>query len=189
MPERVANDVFHRIRGGAKAEAVVRHVQEGRLLLEFSLSPKTRTRFEFPYVPTMSPALLDSIYLRSHVFDAIRSHEESPPASPSNAVARQSNYALPLLATELIDSLLVEARPSKWTQVSSNDILMRKFLEGYFTYEYPWQFLFHKDYFLEDMVSGGNRFCSPLLVNALLAKACVCAPVMLGLFGLELGQR
>jgi hypothetical protein len=172
MPERDAADVFRRIRGGAKADGIVRHVQEGSLLLELSLTPETRTRYDFPYVPTIPPALLESIYFRSHIFDAIRSHEQSPPGSP-NAVARQSNYAMPLFTAEVVDSLLAEVKPSKWTSVSSNDLLLRKLLEGYFMYEYPWQFIFHKDYFLEDMLSAGSNFCSPLLVNALLAKACV----------------
>ena len=173
MPERDAADVFRRIRGGAKAEAILRHVQEGSLLLELALTPESRARYEFPYVPTIPPALLDSIYFRSHIFDAIRSVNQSPPASPTNVVARQSNYAMPLYAAEMVDPLLAEVKPSKWTRVSTNDLLLRRLLEGYFTYEYPWLFLFHKDYFLEDMISGGNRFCSPLLVNALLAKACV----------------
>jgi hypothetical protein len=172
MPERDAADVFRRIRGGAKAEGIVRHVQEGSLLLELSLSPETRTRFEFPYVSTMPPSLMKSVYLESYIFEAIRSHDQSP-ASSAYTIARQSNYATPLYAAEVVDPLLVEAKPSKWTRVSSNDLLLRKLLECYFMYEYPWQFLFHKDYFLEDMVCGGNRFCSPLLVNALLAKACV----------------
>jgi hypothetical protein len=61
--------------------------------------------------------------------------------------------------------------------VSSNDLLLRKLLESYFMFQYPWEFIFQKDYFLEDMVSGSTRFCSPILVNALLAKACVSDPV------------
>lgn len=176
MPERDAADVFRRIRGGANAEAVVRHVQEGSLLLELALAPETRTRFELPYVSTIPSALLASVYSSSHIFDAIRAIDQSPRASPVSAVAQQSNYAMPLYAAEMVDPLLADAKPSKWTRVSSNDLLLRKLLEGYFTFEYPWQFLFHKDYFLEDMVNGGNRFCSQLLVNALLAKACVSVP-------------
>ncbi|KAF5659828.1 nitrate assimilation regulatory nirA [Fusarium heterosporum] len=31
---------------------------------------------------------------------------------------------------------------------------------------------FHKDYFLKDLATGGTRFCSPLLVNTLLAAGC-----------------
>lgn len=174
MTEQDAADVFRRIRSGAKAEALVRHVQEGSLVLGLSVAPETRIRYEFPYMATIPAALRESIYFRSHVFDALQTLDSAPSfATQANLVARQSNYAKPLFAAEMVDPLLAEARPSQWTQVSSNDLLLRKLLEGYFMFEYPWDFIFHKDYFLEDMVSGNNRFCSSLLVNALLAKACV----------------
>jgi hypothetical protein len=174
MTEQDAADVFRRIRNGAKAEALVRHVQEGSLVLGLSVAPETRIRYEFPYMATIPAALRESIYFRSHDFDALQTLDSAPSfATHANLVARQSNYAKPLFAAEMVDPLLAEARPSQWTQVSSNDLLLRKLLEGYFMFEYPWDFIFHKDYFLEDMVSGNNRFCSSLLVNALLAKACV----------------
>jgi hypothetical protein len=178
MSERDAADVFRRIRSGAKAEALVRHVQEGSLVLGLSLAPETRTRYEFPYMATIPPALRESIYFQSHVFDAIQTLEDNTHATRPNQIALQSNYSKPLLAAEMVDPLLAEARPSQWTQVSSNDLLLRKLLEGYFMFEYPWEFIFHKDYFLEDMASGGNRFCSPLLVNAVLAKACTCSRIL-----------
>jgi hypothetical protein len=173
MSEGDAAEVIRRIRSGAKAEALVHYVREGSQLLDLSLPPETRTRYEFPYLATIPAALKESIYFHSHIFDAIQDLDQAGDTPHPNMVARQSNYAKPLFAAEMADPLLSEAKPSLWTSVSSNDLLLRKLLEGYFMFEYPWEFIFHKDYFLEDMVSGGNRFCSPLLVNALLAKACV----------------
>jgi hypothetical protein len=178
MSERDAADVFRRIRSGANAEALVRHVQEGSLVLSLSLATDTRTRYEFPYMTTIPPALRESLYFKSHVFGAIQALDRNSQTTAPSRVARQSNYAKPLYAAEMADPLLAEARPSQWTQVSSNDLLLRKLLEGYFMFEYPWEFIFHKDYFLEDMATGGTRFCSPLLVNALLAKACTCSRIL-----------
>jgi hypothetical protein len=175
MSERDAADIFRRIRSGANAEALVRHVQEGSLILGLSLTPEMGTRFEFPYLTTIPAALRGSNYFRSHIFDAIQALDSPTAFSPqTSAVARQSNYAKPLFAAEMVDPLLAEARPSQWTNVSSNDHLMRKLLEGYFIFEYSWDFVFQKDYFLQDMLTGGTTYCSSLLVNALLAKACVC---------------
>lgn len=168
-----AAEIFRRIRSGAKAEALVRYVSEGSQLLGLSIIPEMRTRYEFPYLTTIPPALRESIYFHSHIFDAIEAVDQTADTPHPNLVARQSNYAKPLFAAEMADPLLSEAKPSLWTSVSNNDLLLRKLLEGYFMFEYPSEFIFHKDYFLEDMVSGGTRFCSPLLVNALLAKACV----------------
>ncbi|KAH5549732.1 hypothetical protein HBI27_015420 [Parastagonospora nodorum] len=178
MNEQDAGDVFRRIRTGAKAESLVRHIQESSLVLGLSLAPETHTRYEFPYLATIPPALQESIYFRSHIFDALQALDQAPDMPHANLVARQSNYSKPLFAAEMADPLLSDVKPSQWTAVSTNDSLMRKLLEGYFMFEYPWEFIFHKVYFLEDMASGGTKFCSPLLVNALLAKACTCSRII-----------
>jgi hypothetical protein len=44
-------------------------------------------------------------------------------------------------------------------------------LELYFLHGYHFFTFFHKDLFLKDLKSGERRFCSPLLVNAILASA------------------
>lgn len=173
MDESSALEVFDRIRKGASAEAIVRFVQEGSLLMELSVVPETRTRFEFPYIASVPPALQQSLYFRSHIYEAVQAADRPTHAAQNNLIARQSNYNMPLSAAEMIDPLLAQTKPSHWTRICSIDSLMRKLLEGYFMYEYPWEFIFHKDYFLEDMISGDTRFCSSLLVNAVLAKACV----------------
>lgn len=46
-------------------------------------------------------------------------------------------------------------------------------LKLYFQYEHQFLSFFHKDLFLDDMLSGSTTFCSELLVNAVLALACV----------------
>lgn len=42
-----------------------------------------------------------------------------------------------------------------------------------FMFEYPFHPFFQKDLFIDDMLNGRRRFCSPLLVNAVLAAAWV----------------
>lgn len=183
MNERDAADVFRRIREGGNAEAIVQHVQEGSLIMELALAPETRTRYEFPYISTLPTALRDNIYFQSQVYEAVQASAAIGGGSLIRLPTFESNYTKPLQAAAIVDPLLVDAKPSQWTRVSSNDSLMRKLIEGYIKYEYPWGFVFHKDYFLEDMASGSNRFCSPLLVNALLAKACVCEALHIPLQG------
>jgi hypothetical protein len=174
MPERDAADVFRRIRAGANAEAVVQHVQDGSLIMELSIVPEPSSRYRFPYLDKIPSHLQDSTHFRSLVYEAIAaSPKQSKQSTHGHPTPQRSNYEKPLLAAELIEPLLEDARPSNWTTVSPNDGLMRILLERYFLTQYPGQFFFHKDYFLEDMVSKSTRFCSPLLVNAILAKACV----------------
>jgi hypothetical protein len=45
----------------------------------------------------------------------------------------------------------------------------------YFKSDFPDQPFFHIDYFLDDLVGGKKRYSSSLLINALLAIACVSA--------------
>jgi hypothetical protein len=82
-------------------------------------------------------------------------------------------YLKPFLAATLVEPKLDAVRPSKWTEVSKDDELMRSLISTYFLNEYQWYPCFQKDDFLEDMRSGSTRYCSSLLVNTVLAFACV----------------
>lgn len=71
----------------------------------------------------------------------------------------------------------VPAKP--WTSVTDDDDLVSHLVSLYFTWDYPfWTFL-DRDVFLRHMAHGDleSEFCSPFLVNAVLANACVSAPV------------
>lgn len=50
---------------------------------------------------------------------------------------------------------------------------MRDLLHNYFLTDYQMHPLFHKDYFLRDLLTGNTCFCSSVLVNAILAYVCV----------------
>ncbi|KAG6012949.1 hypothetical protein E4U41_005187, partial [Claviceps citrina] len=113
-------------------------------------------------------------------------------------VEHQSPYLKPLHAAEMVDPRLSDARPSLWTTVCADDALMRDLLGVFLRCEYHFAAAFQKDYFLEDLAghrpgpgpgpgpgpsraagspgSAGSAFCSPLLVNVVLAYACVCHP-------------
>ena len=70
----------------------------------------------------------------------------------------------------------VPAKP--WTSVTDDDDLVSHLVSLYFTWDYPfWAFL-DRDVFLRHMAHGDleSEFCSPFLVNAVLANACVSAP-------------
>jgi hypothetical protein len=175
LPEKDAIEVVHRIRAGGDVEIIVRQIREGNLLMELSVAPQSRMRYEFPYMAYMPPGLITpkNPYLKSLLYEALQ-----PSAGPMEMdVARplqdSSPYAKPYHAAELVEPKLADAQPSKWTSVSSDDRLMRNLLHAYFINDHPATFLFHKDYFLEDLLDGNTRFCSSLLVNALLAKSCV----------------
>ncbi|KAJ9651383.1 hypothetical protein H2198_009327 [Neophaeococcomyces mojaviensis] len=56
-----------------------------------------------------------------------------------------------------------------WTNVTTNNLLVQHLLALYFCWEYPTFASLSKEHFLVDYDSGRHRYCSPLLVNAILA--------------------
>ncbi|KAJ5362971.1 pathway-specific regulatory protein, partial [Penicillium brevicompactum] len=66
----------------------------------------------------------------------------------------------------------VPAKP--WTNVTDDDDLVSHLVSLYMTWDYPFYAFFDRKTFLENMAKGNlnSDFCSPFLVNALLANAC-----------------
>ncbi|KAK4216924.1 hypothetical protein QBC37DRAFT_78044 [Rhypophila decipiens] len=175
LPENEAYGIFRRIRADGDIDKTVRHIKQGCLLLQLSMTPDTRLRYNFPYVPDMPPTLVsvDNPYLYSifwnNPFAAILNRSPDDLESQSNCP-----YSRPYHAAEFFDPRLAQVRASAWTKVDVCDELFRDLLSSYFIYEYPTYYVFQKDYFLEDMVHERRRFCTPLLVNSVLALACHC---------------
>ena len=59
-----------------------------------------------------------------------------------------------------------------WTSVTSDINLVYHLLALYFCWEYPTFAPLSKEHFLQDFREGRHRYCSPILVNALLALGC-----------------
>jgi hypothetical protein len=95
------------------------------------------------------------------------------PAFTDTDLGYRAQYLRPHHAATIVDSRLDEIVPSKWTTVGVGDDTMRELIRAYFLQEYDCFTFFHKDYFLDDMISESNTFCSSLLVNAILAVGCV----------------
>lgn len=59
-----------------------------------------------------------------------------------------------------------------WTRVTRDAEFVGHLMGLYFCWQHPFYVLFSKECFLHDMARGRSKYCSPLLVNALLAAAC-----------------
>jgi hypothetical protein len=193
--DKEAGEVFRRIRRGTDAGSILRHVNYGDVLVQLALKPEARYRYEFPYLPDMPPFLrqLDNPYLDSEVYEYALRGAPDPSQHPGHqqqhkrglladtgsstdsvyGAGQRDPYLKPYLSATVVNPCLDSVKPSNWTTVSDDDCLMRKLLHDYFLFEYDWFTFFHKDYFVEDMGSGNRRFCSPLLVNAVLCIGCV----------------
>ncbi|KAH7186633.1 hypothetical protein DER44DRAFT_816856 [Fusarium oxysporum] len=147
----------------------------GDLLLQPAWAPETRLHCEFPYSTSMPAALLspDNPYLGSPVFE-ITSHALPQSAEQTEASASQSEtiYMTPYNMAELMDPYIPNIQISKWTSVETDDELLRALLRAYFLHDYANYTCFQKDIFPQAMRDSDTRFCSLLLVNAVLAEAC-----------------
>lgn len=85
----------------------------------------------------------------------------------------ESPYLKPIHAAEVGESRRSAAKPSLWTDICSDDALMRQLLGFLFRSEYSYHCLFQEDLFLEDLIAQKADFCPSLLVNGVLAYACV----------------
>ncbi|KAI8933109.1 hypothetical protein NX059_009752 [Plenodomus lindquistii] len=59
-----------------------------------------------------------------------------------------------------------------WTNVTSDTNILISLMSAWTTCEYSYYHYLDREIFLDDLASGRTDFCSPLLVNALLASAC-----------------
>lgn len=178
-PDEETAQVLQRLRTGEDAQTIVKAVQDGDLLLQLSSKPELRFRYEFPYIRQMPDHLHQqhNLYLKSTLYE--RTGTPSPPSPGYLEALRdvedesQKMYLVPFHTVELVDSRLPSINVSYWTKVSSDNLMLRVLLQIYFVFDYPFHPYFHKDLFLEDMLMCNRRFCSPLLVNSLLAAASV----------------
>ena len=76
-------------------------------------------------------------------------------------------------ATEEGHRILVgDQEPFSWTHVTRDASLIEHLLSLYFCWEYPVFTILSEHYFRNDMRNKRRQYCSPLLVNAILAVAC-----------------
>ncbi|KAM5347200.1 hypothetical protein ACJ41O_010205 [Fusarium nematophilum] len=59
-----------------------------------------------------------------------------------------------------------------WTTITNDITLVQHLLALYFCWEYPTFASLSKEHFLQDFQDGRYRYCSPILINALLALGC-----------------
>jgi hypothetical protein len=68
----------------------------------------------------------------------------------------------------------VPAKP--WTRLTDDDDLVSHLISLYLEWVNPFFRVLEEDLFIKAMQSGdfNSEYCSPFLVNAMLAYACVC---------------
>lgn len=181
LSDQEAEHVFQRIRTGADVTTILNHIRVGNVLLQMAVSPETRLRYVLPYRSEMpEDIVINNPYMESKIYEAASLYSNASRYTASNlgdssmdSDEYQNLYIKPLHSAGVIDPLLANAKPSLWTAVCNDDVLMRDLLSVWFRCEHHFTSALQKDYFLEDMAAKRNDFCSSLLVNIVLAYSCV----------------
>ena len=171
-----AESVLKHIRQGNDIRATLRHLQEGNLHVQMAVTPQTWTRYTFPYRQEMPSFLRQpgNLYLESYLALGIEDALYKSGQRPNESLADwKAAYRIPYHASRHVDNTIESANIAKWTQATDDTDLLRELLHAYFVYDYPLFAFFHKDLFLKDLATGTGEHCSSLLVNTILALACV----------------
>ncbi|KAK0653068.1 hypothetical protein B0T16DRAFT_323245 [Cercophora newfieldiana] len=175
MPDNESTEIVRRLRAGDDVSTIVRQVKAGCLLLQLALSPESRFRYSFPYVPDMPVALRspDNPYVGSSLFEA--SYSSSPSPRPEDLPEdSRCTYTKPYHVAEVVDVRFSKIHASRWTYVIDDDTLFRNLLRAYILHEHTTYPYIHIDSFMDGLASGDERFCSSLMVNVMMASACHC---------------
>jgi hypothetical protein len=94
-----------------------------------------------------------------------------PLQRPVEASARRGFMTL----DKLCDIPLFNVPAKPWTNVTDDEEFVSHLVSLYFTWNHPFEQFIDQQLFLQDMASGrpDSQFCSPFLVNSLLAVASV----------------
>ncbi|KAI0157229.1 putative C6 transcription factor [Xylariaceae sp. FL1272] len=166
LPEQDAQHVVARVRSGADVTTIVNHVKAGDLLLQLAAVPETRMH---SLIDQKCPRNWLGInpYLKSIIYESSLLYTLSNPTAPSSDPTQPPGIKLSTLAhaAKTVEPRLSDIRPSLWTLVCTDDVLMRDLFAVFFRCEYHFTAAFYKDLFLEDMIAQQDDFCSSLLVN------------------------
>jgi len=117
-------------------------------------------------------ASLDDIIQYASVVDQVsndRLASDTPETDQSRKIKLLSISAL------LSDNPPVRVPAANWTTVTKDSEVVSHLISIYFTWYHPAYPCVVRDLFVREMITGDRNspFCSPILVNAMLATACV----------------
>jgi hypothetical protein len=204
QPLSVAREAVERIRRGVSPEEVIKSIRAdpssagcpSLLAVNRSLLPHTQSEFEFELNmrhPNAYPSLRPIANVDFRLVGFTPSPNKAlgqagviapgslarwtPPGKSQTIDPTQLFHARSSSLTEkYIDDRLAMVHFSQWTNVPVSDEFAAKVVSLYLEVFHPFLGLFDADLFLDSLISGETRFCSRLMVNAVLAWTSVGCP-------------
>jgi hypothetical protein len=146
LPEHEATALFHSLRRGERLDCLAETINAGD-------TEKLRTLDTDLSGPTGTPGATFHTQAPSTRNESSR----SPVDGKWNDAGSQSAVA---------------ESPSSWFRIPQDAEFVDHLLNLYFCWSHPFFCFFSKDHFLRDMSRGSTKYCSAMLVNAVLAVAC-----------------
>jgi hypothetical protein len=164
-------DILDQLRNGEELENITRRLENSTTATTTNRSPHDSLHSTSSSTPNITsshtgentPVAAEAWYERSPI---------------RNSVEFTKHYGQQVILGDSIDSQdpLSHHGPKynneAWTTVTSDGSLVEHLLALYFCWEYPIFATVSKEHFMEDFRKKRPRYCSTLLVNALLALAC-----------------
>lgn len=182
--EPEAIEILRRMRSSEDLVSVLNFIKEGDLLLQsrLYLGSVEDIAHRGPVIDVGTAeeyAYTRSLLEKMHKAGSMRDFRFTEGGTPERTRRRLSqNLTAQTDPTPDVPPIRVPARP--WTNVTDDNYLVSHLVSLYFTWEHPATCCLDKTAFLADMTSGHppetTKFCSPLLVNAILMAACVSHP-------------
>jgi hypothetical protein len=167
---RMSENVLGLLALGEQSDFILQRLREGQRVEDISTSLDTQAAAEETspndsafWPPTPEPSRKGSWST------AMSSSSEEGPQKFAKGVKR-SRYAGPVSRTDTKDQC--PRNVPNWTSVTTNQEVIEHLLSLYFCWEYPTFACLSKRYFLSDFRTGRTRYCSSLLVNAILCLGC-----------------
>lgn len=111
------------------------------------------------------PGIVGDYSTRAQTFGLMRVGSTNPPDN-ERAPSRAPNAHRPLASRDI----------NQWTTVSQDKEYTNELLALYFSWQHSFFQSFPESLFRRDMRSGGTKYCSKLLVNAICASGCLLIP-------------
>lgn len=159
LPEQESSSILRTLREGTDAATIIRQVQETNLPMKNKSTSNSGAK----------------------VIDSVKGHGGSLQSHTTSWTKKMQSDNMPdgIPPSNGLDQVLFtlddpEVNPVNvvWTTITNDINLILHLLALYFCWEYPTLVSLSKEHFLRDFRDGRHRYCSSLLLNALLALGC-----------------
>jgi hypothetical protein len=187
MPDDEAHSVLQLLRNSANPQSILNDIKHGNLSLvqpsqrETALAalPLVHSETEFKLMvdhSTAYPALdltRSAILAKTTLLDSTRVFaDELPPESAASVPRALGDNPQDILEAQA-DPFLYDLRIRYWTTVDVTDDFAASAISLYLENDHPTLGLFDAQLFAGDLIKREHQYCSPFLVNCLLAFASV----------------